>query len=210
MKESLRFPRNWEKPEVTTLQTLITMLAGWLVAAPGLPADTAPGRCADGREDVTAQHPAATDSAQADLLIAMAMSPKLAEITREAVIERPSACRRGDFAIGSARYILMGDDGDGMIPRRAHAGGAEAPVAYLLSTIDMQALVASADGGKAAGTLGYALMTSTEREDVAWAFYKAMPTDQTLRADMARALSGEARPIFRTDRKTSETEFVIG
>ncbi|RHW18020.1 hypothetical protein D1610_05855 [Sphingomonas gilva] len=195
---------------MTTLQTLFTVLAAWLVASPGPRPDTSSGACANGREDVTAERPHATDGAQADLLVAMAMSPKLAKITREAVIDRPSACRRGGFAVGSARYMLTGDDGDGMVPRRAHAEDAGAPVAYLLSTIDMQELVASADGGEPAGTLGYALMTSTEREDVAWAFYKAMPADRTLRADMARALSGEASPIFRTDRRTSETQFVAG
>jgi len=189
---------------VTVFQTLIATLAA-LFAAPG----PAAGQCAPGLDGVVAERPAATDTRQADLLVAMAMSPKLAKVTRETVIARPSACQRGSFAIGRTQYVLLGNDGDGMIPRRARTAGKAKPVAYLLSTIDMKALVAST-GGKAAGTLGYALMTSTDREDTGWAFYKTMPSDATLRADMARALAGGDRPIFRTNRKTRKTEFVVG
>jgi hypothetical protein len=187
-------------------QTLMATLAALFGTAP----EPAPGRCAAGLDGVVAERPAATDTRQADLLVAMAMSPKLAKVTRETVIARPSVCQRGSFAIGRTQYMLLGDDGDGMIPRRARTAGKAKPVAYLLSTIDMKALVASAHGGKTAGTLGYALMTSTDREDTGWAFYKTMPSDATLRADMARALTGTDRPIFRTDRKTRKTEFVAG
>lgn len=168
----------------------------------------APESCAVGKDGVSAEHLAASDAAQADLLVSMAMSSKLARISRRTVLERPSDCARGDFAVGSARYTLLGDDADGMIPRRARPAGNGAPVAYLLSTIDMKAMVASADGGKPAGTLGYALMTSTDRVDTGWAFYRAMPSDATLRADMARALAGKTAPIFRADRRTKKIEFV--
>lgn len=191
---------------MTVFQTLITAVAALFAAAPA----PAPGQCAEGNESVMAERPAATDSRQADLLVAMAMSPKLAKVSRDTVIARPSACQRGSFAIGRTQYILLGDDGDGMIPRRAQPAGKAQPVAYLLSTIDMKALVASAGSGPAAGTIGYALMTSTDRVDTGWAFYKTMPSDATLRADMARALTGEIRPIFRTDRKTNKTAFVAG
>lgn len=191
---------------MTVFQTLIATLAALFGAAPG----PAPHQCAAGMDGVVAERPAATDTSQADLLVAMAMSPKLAKVTRETVIARPSTCQRGSFAIGRTQYILLGDDGDGMIPRRAQPTGKAKPVAYLLSTIDMKALVASAESGEPAGTIGYALMTSTDRVDTGWAFYKTMPSDATLRADMARALSGDIRPIFRTDRKTNKTAFVAG
>lgn len=181
---------------------LSSLIATALLAA-------APAQCAVGTDGVTAERPAASDAGQADLLVAMVLSPKIAKVTRDTVIARPSACTRGAFAIGKARYTLSGNDGDGMIPRRAAATG-KAPVAYLLSTIDMKALVGSVDGGKPAGTLGYALMTSTEREDIGWAFYRTMPSDATLRTDMARALAGSDRPLFRTDRKTAKTRFVVG
>jgi hypothetical protein len=170
----------------------------------------APGQCAVGRDDIAAERLTAKDATQADLLVAMAMSAKLAKVTPRTVIDRPSACARGDFAVGKSRYILLGDDGDGMMPRRARAAGRKAPVAYLLSTIDMKAMLASAKGGEAAGTVGYALMTSNDRMDTGWAFYRTMPSDATLRADMARALAGKIRPIFRTDRKTNKTAFVVG
>lgn len=169
-----------------------------------------PGQCAIGHEGIAAERLIASDAAQADLLVAMAMSAKLAKVTPRTVIDRPSACTRGDFAVGKSRYMLLGDDGDGMMPRRARTIGRRAPVAYLLSTIDMKALVASAGGGKTAGTVGYALMTSNDRVDTGWAFYRTMPSDATLRADMARALAGKSRPIFRTDRKTNKTAFVVG
>lgn len=175
----------------------------------GLLAST-PGVCAVGTDGVAAEHVMANDASQADLLVAMAMSSKLAKVTPRTVIDRPSDCTRGDFAVGKARYTLLGNDGDGMIPRRARAPGHKAPVAYLLSTIDMKAMIASADSGKPAGTLGYALMTSNDREDTGWAFYRTMPSDATLRADMARALTGAGRPIFRTDRRTNKTAFVAG
>lgn len=182
--------------------TLFSLIATALLAGN-------PAQCAVGSDGVTAERPAATEPAQADLLVAMVMSPKIAKVTRDTVVARPSACARGEFAIGAARYTMSGDDGDGMIPRRATTRGT-APIAYLLSTIDMKALVASADGGKPAGTLGYTLMTLTPREDIGWSFYRAMPSDATLRADMARALAGTDRPLFRTDRKTSKTQFVVG
>lgn len=137
-----------------------------------------------------------TVQADADLLIAMTLLPRLMHIDY-AGAARQSGCDLGQLAAGDAGYELWGDDVGGR-QRKALPASKGAPVAMIVPVIDLMKALASSDTHKTAQTEGYLLaLISKNGEFTGVRYYTGMPAPEMLKHDMAEALAGRAGGIFR-------------
>jgi len=151
----------------------------------------------------------ATVQADADLVIAMSMLPKLMHVDYESAA-RKSGCDLGPLAAGDAAYELWGDDTH-MRERKAIPAKKGAPIALILPVVDfVKAFSAPFQPGKPAQAQveGYLLATVTKGDVTGWIYYTGMPDPATLKHDMADALAGRGHPIFRAGADGNTSLFV--
>jgi hypothetical protein len=145
------------------------------------------------------------------LLVSIPVVIKLHGLTSASLAAFPTACGRGDFAVGRRTYALTGEDADPQVPRRASARDKGAPVAVLAQVFDLEpALAAKPDPSAEPKAVQdrYVLATAFNDIMVVWRAYDAIPEDARLKADMAAALSGAAAPVMRFDMKGGSVQIL--
>jgi hypothetical protein len=153
----------------------------------------------------------ATARADADLVIAMSLLPKLMHVDYDGAA-RKEGCDLGPLVPGDAAYTLWGDDAHGR-QRKAIPAKKGAPIALILPVVDiLKAFMAPQQPGKPAQaqTEGYLLATVTKGDVTGWVYYTGMPDAATLKHDMAEVLAGNGHPIFRSGRDGKTSIFVQG
>lgn len=144
-----------------------------------------------------------TVKADTDLIVSMAMLPKMMHVDYDSSTKK-SGCKLGPLVNGDNSYELWGDDSGGR-HRKAVPTAKGAPVALVLPVVDIMKAITASKEGKSAQVEGYLLGTITKGDFTAWRFYTGMPDPSILKHDMADVLAGRGSPIFRSgsDGKTS-------
>jgi hypothetical protein len=134
----------------------------------------------------------------------MSLLPKLMHIEYSSAAGKKPSCDLGQFTAGAASYELYGDNKAGRqrVAKPARKGGA---IAQMLPVTDIMKALDASKQGKSATVEGYLLATVTKTEFTGWRYYTGMPDTETLKHDMAAALTGSGAPIFRNgaDGKTA-------
>jgi hypothetical protein len=145
--------------------------------------------------------------ADADLIVTMAMLPKMLHIDYAAAAKR-SGCDLGQVTAGDAAYELWGDDASGH-QRRALPASKGAPVAMIVPVFDLLKALTSPGANKTAQTEGYLLAVISKNGDFTGVrYYTGIPGVDVLKRDMAEALAGRGGGIFRTGKDNKITLFV--
>jgi hypothetical protein len=183
------------------------LFLGGMIPALLFAAGTAHAECSVSSDPGAVVRPLSpTVQANADLIIAMSMLPKIMHVDYDGAAKK-SGCDLGPLAPGNTAYALWGDDAHGR-QRKAIPAKKGAPVALVLPVVDfVKAFTAPHPPGKPAQAQveGYLLSTVTQGDVTGWVYYTGMPDAATLKHDMADVLAGNGHPIFRagTDGKTS-------
>ena len=145
----------------------------------------------------------ATVHEDTDLIVSMAMLPKLMHVDYDSVA-RKTGCDLGQLVKGDNSYELWGGD-SGRRERKAVPATKGAPIAMVLPVVDILKAIAASKEGKSARVEGYLLGTITKSDFAGWRYYTGMPDSGTLKHDMADALAAKGSPIFRSgsDGKTN-------
>jgi hypothetical protein len=185
---------------------------GCTIPALLLAAGTAHADCSVSSDPGAAARPLnATVQADADLVIAMSMLPKLMHVDYDGSAKK-TGCDLGPLAPGDGGYELWGDDAHGRL-RKAIPEKKGAPVALILPVVNIvKALMAPQQAGKPAQAQveGYLLATVTKGDLTGWVYYTGMPDTAVLKHDMADVLAGNGHPIFRAGANGQTSLFVPG
>lgn len=135
----------------------------------------------------------------ADLLISMSMLTKLMRIDYAGASRKKLSCDLGPFDASGTTYHLFADDNGGK-QRMAKPAQRGDPIAQVVPVTNIMKAVEAAKQGKSAAVEGYLLATVSKAEFTGWRYYTGMPDPAILKRDMAEALEGRSKPIFRNDK----------
>lgn len=186
---------------------MINWLRGCTVLVSLVTAITAQAECSvsfEANARVRSLNP--TAQTDANLIISMSMLPKLMHIDY-AGAARKLVCNLGQLTAGDTAYKLWGDDAGGR-QRKGLPEKKGGPIALVVPVTDIMKAIAASKEGNATAVEGYLLATVTKTDFTGWRFYTAMPDVPTLKHDMAEALAGGAKPIFRNDADGKASLFV--
>ena len=146
----------------------------------------------------------ATVQADADIVVSMSLLPKLMHIDYASAARIRPSCALGTFTVGTASYELYGDD-TGNRRRMGKPARAGDPIAQILPVTNIIKAIEASKLGKSAVMEGYLLATVAKTGFTGWRYYTGVPDPATLKRDMAEALAGSVKPIFRqgADGKTA-------
>lgn len=173
------------------------LLRGGMIVGSLVLAGTAHAECSVASDaGAVARSLSATVQADADVIVAMTMLPKLMHIDYDGAAKK-AGCDLGPLAPGDAAYALWGDDAGGR-QRKAIPATKGAPIAMIVPVFDIMKALSVPGKNKSAQVEGYLLAIVTKNDFTGWRYYTGMPDPATLKHDMADALAGTGSPIFRS------------
>lgn len=144
-----------------------------------------------------------------DLILSMSMMPKLLHTDYRTEASRHPACKLTEFEAGSSTYELRAVDTNAGTLRLASPKKKGAPIAELVPVTNIMDAIDASKQGKTASVAGYMLATVSKDDFTGWRLYTGVPNQATLAADMAAALDGKLRPIFRNNSNGKGTQLFV-